>query len=75
MQKMYIMQKEYNDVYSAKSSASKRVDAHPPHTQNTTHTTQKYKLGTPVAWSYFQAEYDNYVVELNSALAGQGGGA
>jgi len=34
---------------------------------------EKYDLGTPVAWSYFQAEFDTYVIELNSALA-EGGG-
>jgi hypothetical protein len=31
---------------------------------------EKYNL-EPVSWTYFQAEFDNYVIELNSALAGE----
>lgn len=31
---------------------------------------EKYDLGTPIAWTYFEAEFDNFVIELNSALAG-----
>ena len=26
--------------------------------------------GTPIAWTYFEAEFDNFVIELNAALAG-----
>ena len=32
---------------------------------------QKYELGAPIAWTYFESEFDNYVLELNSLLAGE----
>ena len=32
---------------------------------------QKYNLGQPMAWSMFEAEFDNYVLELNAALGGK----
>lgn len=32
---------------------------------------EKYGLGAPIAWSYFEAEFDNFVLELNSLLAGE----
>jgi len=32
---------------------------------------EKYNLGTPVSWTYFEAEFDNYVIELNAGLAGE----
>jgi len=30
----------------------------------------KYNLGAPIAWSYFKASYDNYVLELYAKLKG-----
>jgi len=31
---------------------------------------EEYGLGAPVAWSYFKAEFDNYVLELYARLKG-----
>uniref|UniRef100_A0A7S0H8Z1 Phosphatidylethanolamine-binding protein n=1 Tax=Hanusia phi TaxID=3032 RepID=A0A7S0H8Z1_9CRYP len=31
---------------------------------------EKYELGAPVAWSFFKAEFDNYVMELDAKLRG-----
>jgi len=32
---------------------------------------EKNELGAPIAWTYFEAEFDNFVIELNSQLAGE----